>query len=121
MAKMFRIGVELAGEPREVQVEVDESSVQEEYANVTRFSRMGADFVLELVRVNPAAFHQTMEAAREAIAERREPALQVDAKLVGRIYLAPGTVAQIERNAREILAGLREGAGDEGASENPGD
>ena len=64
------------------------------YANLSKFSRLGVDFVLDLVQIDPAELHLTIEAARQ-LADKPSQ-LDMSGKIVARILMGPILVKMSE-------------------------
>jgi hypothetical protein len=74
------------------------------YANLSKFSRLGVDFVLDLVQIDPAELHLTIEAARQ-LADKPSQ-LDMSGKIVARILMGPILVKNVRDQADQILEGV---------------
>jgi hypothetical protein len=75
------------------------------YANLSKFSRLGVDFVLDLVQIDPAELHILVQAAR--VEPEKRSALTIRGKVVGRVLMGPIMVANVRDQAAQILEGVR--------------
>jgi hypothetical protein len=90
---------------KEMLVEVDrEQGAPIVYANLSKFSRLGVDFVLDLVQIDPAELHLLIEAARQAT--DKPPQVQMRGKIVARILMGPILVKNVRDQADLILQGI---------------
>jgi NAD(P)H-dependent flavin oxidoreductase YrpB (nitropropane dioxygenase family) len=90
---------------KELLVHVDrEQGAPIVYANLSKFSRLGVDFVLDLVQIDPAEFHLMIEAARQ-LADKPSQ-LDIPGKVVARILMGPILVKNVRDQADQILQGV---------------
>jgi hypothetical protein len=90
---------------KELLVHVDrEEGAPIVYANVSKFSRLGVDFVLDLVQIDPAELHLTIEAARQNA--DRPSQLDMTGKIVARVLMGPILVKNVRDQADQILEGV---------------
>jgi len=91
---------------KEVLVKVNrKEGAQIVYANISKFSRLGVDFVLDLVQVDPAELHLKIQEARTA--SEKPSSLEVDGTVVARILMGPIMVANVRDQAATILEGIK--------------
>jgi hypothetical protein len=74
------------------------------YANLSKFSRLGVDFVLDLIQIDPAEIHLNIEAARQD--PEKPTQLAMEGKVIARILMGPILVKNVRDQADQILQGI---------------
>jgi hypothetical protein len=90
---------------KEVLVKVDrKEGAPIVYANISKFSRLGVDFILDLVQIDPAEFHLLIQGARN---DPEIPStLEMNGTVVARVLMGPVMVRNVKDQAETILEGV---------------
>ena len=90
---------------KEVLVQVDrKDGAPIVYANLSKFSRLGVDFVLDLIQIDPAELQLAIQAAREAAEKPAQ--LNMEGKVIARVLMGPILVKNVREQADQILQGV---------------
>ncbi len=90
---------------KEVLVDINRQDAPILYANLSKFSRLGVDFVLDLVQIDPAEFNLLIEGARKRQHDEHRP-LHLDGKIVARVLMGPIMVKNLREQADTIMQGV---------------
>jgi hypothetical protein len=90
---------------KEMAIQIDRSQgAPIVYANLSKFSRLGVDFVLDLIQIDPAEFNLAIEGARQSPEEAAN--LEMPGKVVARVLMGPILVKNVRDQADQILEGV---------------
>ena len=108
MAEDIGINVQIGDDFHRVEIRADRQAAEHvTYANISKFSRLGIEFVLDFIQVDPAEFHLVVEDARAAVkADSEIPPLEVPGKVVARIFMSPNLVKGLQAQTAQILEGI---------------
>ena len=74
------------------------------YANLSKFSRLGVDFVLDLIQIDPAEFHLEIERARRN--PEQPSSIEMRGNVVARVLMGPIMVSNLRDQAEKISEGV---------------
>jgi hypothetical protein len=75
------------------------------YANISKFTRLGVYFGLDLVQIDPAEFHLLIQKARQD--PQKPSTLQCEGMVVARVLMGPIMVGNLRDQAVSILEGVK--------------